>query len=87
MISLRGIIRKKIVRKIGMQSREMNIVEMLFHFMWFACGFVPGYLIAQRSGIITGLMVGFVVFLLILFTVGRVRLALQRKGEGPSDRS
>jgi hypothetical protein len=70
-----------------MQSREMNIVEMLFHFVWFACGFVPGYLVAQRSGLIPGLMIGFIAFLLILFTVGRVRLAFRRKGGSNSERS
>jgi hypothetical protein len=70
-----------------MQSREMNIVEMLMHFVWFACGFVPGALIAQRSGIFPGLMVGFIAFLLILFTVGRVRLAFHRRGGSRSKRS
>jgi hypothetical protein len=62
-----------------MQSREMNIVEMLMHFVWFAGGFIPGCLIAQSKGIFPGLLVGFVIFLLILFAVSRFRIVLHRR--------
>ena len=57
----------------------MNIIEMLMHFVWFASGFVPGALIAQRSGIFPGLILGFIVFLIFLFTASRVRVAFHRK--------
>jgi hypothetical protein len=57
----------------------MNVVEMLMHFAWFACGFVPGYCFAKQSGVLPGLITGFIVFLVILFAAGRVGHALQRK--------
>ena len=69
-----------------MQSHEMNIVEMLVHFVWFATGFVPGYWVGQQNGLIPGLMVGFIAFLLLLFAAGRVRLAIYRKQEKAAKR-
>ena len=62
-----------------MQPCEMNIVDGVIHFLWFACGFVPGYLMAQRRGLMAGLFIGFIAFLFPLFTVNRVRLFFQNK--------
>lgn len=62
-----------------MQSREMNLIEMVFHLVWFACGFLPGCFVAQQYGVVPGLMVGFFAFLLTLFGVGRVQVALERR--------
>ncbi len=64
-----------------MQSREMNIVEMLMHFLWFASGFVPGFLIAKDKGVVPGLIVGFIVFLCVLFAFARFRIVMHRKNK------
>jgi len=57
----------------------MNIVEMLFHFLWFAFGFIPGYFVAQQTGLMPGLIAGFFAFLLTLFAVSRLQIVLKRK--------
>ncbi len=65
-----------------MQTREMNIVEMLMHFVWFAAGFVPGYYMASAKGIVPGLFVGFISFLIVLFAFNRFRIVINRKTGG-----
>ena len=57
----------------------MNLIEMLTHFVWFASGFVPGYFVASAKGIVPGLIIGFITFLLMLFLFNRFRMTIDRK--------
>ncbi len=61
----------------------MNLIAMLIHLAWFSSGFVPGYLIAQRHGPVLGALIGFFIYLMVLFLVNRLILAV---GNRPKDR-
>jgi len=62
-----------------MQKRAPNIVELLTLFVWFACGFVPGFYLAKSKGLFPGIFTGFIILLITMLIYGRVRSNLHKK--------
>jgi hypothetical protein len=61
----------------------MNIFELAFLVLLFAAGFVPGHLIAQKSGILAGVSSGFLIAYATGFLLSRLFDAIQ--GESDKD--
>ncbi len=61
------------------EDRGMNIFEMPLFLLMYAAGFVPGYLIAQRAGLISGVRGGFIISYALVLVCFRIDEAIEGK--------
>jgi hypothetical protein len=61
-----------------MNGREINIFELALLFVWFSAGYIPGAIIGRSHGVFLGLFGGFFAFIISLFLVNHIRLALSK---------